>query len=197
MKHSSLQIIHDEHSSLAAMLRSMQKLVGRGPDEEHPRLFFDVVRAMLFYIDEFPERMHHPKESTLLFPHLMRASPEVAALVERLERDHVNSHKAVRELQHLLLAWELLGESRKTAFVEKSQSYVTFHLEHMQLEESVILPEAKKVLTDSQWRVLNTAFEKNCDPLTGKYQHDPAYDRLFTRIVMQQTRALSSCAASG
>lgn len=189
MKHTSLQIIHDEHSSLAAMLRSMQKLIERGPDEEHPRLFFDVVRAMLFYIDEFPERMHHPKESKLLFPHLMRASPEVAVLVAQLERDHVDGQKAVRELQHLLLAWELLGEPRRADFVEKSQSYATFYMEHMRLEESVILPEAEKVLTDGQWKALNAAFEKNCDPLTGKYPHDPVYDRLFTRIVMQQARS--------
>lgn len=189
MKHTSLQIIHDEHSSLAAMLRAMQKLVERGPDDEHPRAFFDLVRAMLFYIDEFPERMHHPKESNLLFPHLMRASPEVAAVIEQLERDHANGEKAVRELQHLLLAWELLGESRMVAFVDKCRRYVTFYMEHMRLEETVILPEAQKVLTDGQWKALNAAFEKNCDPLSGKYPHDPAYDRLFTRIVMQQAKA--------
>jgi hemerythrin-like domain-containing protein len=29
--------------------------------------FFDVLRAMLFYVDEFPERLHHPKESALLY----------------------------------------------------------------------------------------------------------------------------------
>lgn len=185
MKHTSLQIIHDEHSSLVTMLRTMKKLVEQGPDEDHPRPFFDVVRAMLFYIDEFPQRMHHPKESQLLFPHLMRASPEVAALVIQLEGDHVNGQKAVRELQHLLLAWELLGESRMADFVEKCKHYVAFYMAHMRQEETMILPEAEKVLTDAQWRVLNAAFEKNCDPLTGKYPHDPAYDRLFTRIVMQ------------
>ena len=26
-----------------------------------PERFFDVLRAMLFYIDEFPERLHHPE----------------------------------------------------------------------------------------------------------------------------------------
>ena len=32
------------------------------------RSAFSTLRAMLFYIDEFPERLHHPKESDLLFP---------------------------------------------------------------------------------------------------------------------------------
>lgn len=184
MKHTSLQIIRDEHSSLAAMLRSMTMMVERGPGD-NPEQFFDVLRAMLFYIDEFPERLHHPKESELLFPRVVRAAPSVMATVERLESDHMNGEKAVRELQHLLLAWELLGEPRRPAFVVQCKGYVKFYLEHMRLEETVILPEAEKVLTDAEWKELDAAFEKNCDPLTGKYPPDPAYDRLFTRIVMK------------
>ena len=184
MKHPSLQIIRDEHSSLAAMLKSMTMMVERGPGD-NPEQFFDVLRAMLFYIDEFPERLHHPKESDLLFPRVVRAAPSVMAAVQRLESDHMNGEKAVRELQHLLLAWELLGEPRRSAFVAQCQSYVKFYLEHMRLEETVILPEAERVLSDADWKELDAAFEKNCDPLTGKYPPDPAYDRLFTRIVMR------------
>ena len=41
------------------MLRSMLMMVERGPGD-NPEKFFDVLRAMLFYIDEFPERLHHP-----------------------------------------------------------------------------------------------------------------------------------------
>ena len=184
IKHTSLQIIRDEHSSLAAMLRSMLMMVERGPND-NPEQFFDVLRAMLFYIDEFPERLHHPKESNLLFPRVVRAAPSVMAAVQRLESDHMNGEKTVRELQHLLLAWELLGEPRKPAFVTQCNDYVKFYLEHMRLEETVILPEAEKALTDAEWKELDAAFEKNCDPLTGKYPPDPAYDRLFTRIVMR------------
>ena len=184
MKHVSLQIIRDEHSSLAAMLRSMLMMVERGP-EDKPQQFFDVLRAMLFYIDEFPERLHHPKESDLLFPRVVRAAPSVMPVVEQLERDHMSGEKSVRELQHSLLAWELLGEPRRPAFTDQCKQYVSFYLEHMRLEETVILPEAEKVLTDADWKELDAAFEENCDPLTGKYQPDPAYDRLFTRIVMK------------
>jgi len=183
LKHTSLQIIRDEHSSLAAMLRSMQMMVERGPGD-NSRVFFDVLRAMLFYIDEFPERLHHPKESELLFPCVLRAAPEVMAAVAQLERDHLDGEKSVRELQHLLLAWELLGEPRRAEFSTRCKDYVAFYLEHMRLEETVILPQAEKLLTDADWKALDAAFAKNCDPLTGNYPADPAYDRLFTRIVM-------------
>jgi hemerythrin-like domain-containing protein len=80
MNHSALRVIRDEHASLAAMLESMLQMIKRGPDADGkhaPEQYFDVLRAMLFYIDEFPEKLHHPKESDLLFPRIARAAPHV------------------------------------------------------------------------------------------------------------------------
>lgn len=180
----SLQIIRDEHASLAAMLQSMRMLVERGPDESRKN-FFDVVRAMLFYIDEYPERLHHPKESNLLFPRVVKASPKVLGAIDRLERDHMYSEKAARELQHLLMAWELLGPSRRAAFQEAFTKYIDFYLDHMKLEEEVILPEAEKTLSASDWAEIDAAFEKNADPLTGKYPPTAEYENLFSLIVQR------------
>ena len=55
----------------------------------------------------------------------------------------------------------------------------------MRLEESIIMPEALRVLTDADWKELDAAFAENCDPLSGKYPPNPAYDRLFTRILIK------------
>ena len=180
----SLQIIRDEHASLAAMLQSMRMLVELGPDDSR-RHFFDVLRAMLFYIDEYPERLHHPKESNLLFPKVVKASPKVLGAIDRLERDHMYSEKAARELQHLLLSWELLGPSRRAAFEEAFKKYIDFYLDHMRLEEEVILPEAEKMLTPHEWAEIDAAFEKNADPLTGKYPPTAEYEKLFSLIVQR------------
>ena len=182
MTHPSIRIIHDEHMALAAMLRSLGMMLDRGPGSE-PEVFFDVLRAMLFYIDEFPEKLHHPKESDLLFPRVVRLAPEVFNTVVQLEKDHSNGESTVRELQHLLLAWELLGEPRRDAFEQAARRYIGFYLEHMRLEEEVILPAAQRVLDVQDWAELDAAFATNCDPLTGKYPRDATYDRLFTRIV--------------
>ncbi|HCY14752.1 MAG: hemerythrin [Curvibacter sp. GWA2_64_110] len=184
MSHESIRIIHDEHAALAAMLQSLRMMVQRGPGNE-PENFFDVLRAMLFYIDEFPERLHHTKETELLFPPVRARAPHLKEALDKLDKDHAYGESAVRELQHLLLAWELLGESRRSAFDEAAKRYLEFYLEHMRLEETVIMPEAEKVLTAADWKALDAAFATNCDPLTGKYPRDPIYDRLFTRIVMR------------
>jgi hemerythrin-like domain-containing protein len=182
MKHSSLQTIREEHASLAAMLQSLRMMLKRGPGTDAQQ-YFDVLGAMLFYIDEFPEKLHHTKETTLLFPRVLKASPGVRETVERLDHDHLKSETGVRELQHLLMAWELLGESRRQAFEDHCSRYLDAYMEHMKVEEQVILPEAEKCLSAADWLELDAAFAQNTDPLNGKYARDPVYDKLYSRIV--------------
>ena len=184
---SALQIIRDEHASLAAMLQSMRLMVQKGPSDDR-RQFFDVLRAMLFYIDEFPERLHHPKESNLLFPKLVKLAPQVMGAIDKLERDHMRSEKAARELQHLLLSWELLGPGKRAAFEEAINKYIDAYLAHMSLEESAILPEAERCFSEQDWLALDAAFAENADPLTGHYPPVQAFEKLFSMIV---TRAPS------
>lgn len=188
MRHEALRVIRDEHATLAAMLQSLTQMLKRGPDPEgrdQHELYFDVLRAMLFYIDEFPEKMHHPKESDLLFPRVARAAPHVMATIDQLERDHMSGETRVRELMHLLMAWEYLGETRRRAFEDEAARYVAFYLEHMRMEETLVLPEAEKHLTEADWHALNAAFATNRDPLNADIPRDPLFDRLFTNIVMR------------
>ena len=184
MSPSSLRAIREEHSSLAAVLQSLRLMLDRGPGDE-PAAFFDVMRAMLFYIDEVPERQHHPKESEWLFPKVAERSPEAAQAIERLERDHAGGEAAVPELQHLLLAWELMGDVRRDAFSTALLRYIDFYLEHMRLEETVVLPAAQQHLTAQDWSAMDAAFAGNSNPLSSVQARDPAYDRLFTRIVQR------------
>ena len=181
MSHATLKIIRDEHAALAAMLRSLSMLLaqhrrsGTLPD-------FAVLRAMLFYIDEFPERLHHTKESALLFPLLRQRSDEARAVLDRLDAEHAQGEKAIRDLEHALLGFEIMGEARRAAFELAATRYVEFYLEHMHTEEREILPLAERALTPQDWVELDAAFAQNRDPLTG---HDPApeYQALFSRIV--------------
>jgi hemerythrin-like domain-containing protein len=182
MKKRSLQVIRDEHAALSAMLRSMSQLVDRGP-QDNEQQFFEVLRAMLFYIDEFPEQLHHPKESNLLFPKVAKKAPEIMGAIDRLERDHLRSEKAVRDLLHLLLGWEQMGNARRAAFVDAFGPYVEAYLEHMRLEETVVLPAAQAALTEDDWDTLDEAFDQNFDLFSKEYPPKTEFEKLFSRIV--------------
>ena len=182
MHHTTLDVIHDEHQALAAMLRSMSLLLMHARREGQPPPF-DVLRAMLFYVDEFPERLHHRKESELLFPRVRERCPELAPMLDRLEREHAAGELMVRELAHTLLAYEVLGEPRRAACEQAVERYIAFYLEHMNLEETQVLPAARRHLDATDWAALDAAFAANRDPLTG-HEPDDMYGPLFTKILM-------------
>ena len=177
-----IAIIQREHAAVSAVLQSILLMLKRGPGSQ-PERFFDVLRAMLFYIDEFPERLHHPKESNLLFPNVARLAHELMPTIQRLEHDHMEGEIGVRSLQHALLAWEILGDGCRAAFEQSARDYVAFYREHMRLEEAVVLPAARQHLSPRDWESLARAFAENGDVLAGSAATDPRYDRLFTKIV--------------
>lgn len=181
MQPSSLRVIRDEHQALAAMLRSMGLLLAQSR-RASSLPSFDVLRAMLLYVDEYPERLHHPKESELLFPKVRKRAPELASVLDRLDLDHERGEAALRDLSHRLLAFEVLGEPRRAAFETALETYTRRYLEHMAIEEHDILPAAVRVLTPEDWSELDQAFAANLDPLTGHAAED-AYRPLFQKIL--------------
>jgi hemerythrin-like domain-containing protein len=182
MQPLALRVITDEHQALSAMLTSLSMLLARSRRAGEPPPF-DVLRSMLFYIDEFPERLHHPKETTLLFPRLRARVPALASVIDRLDRDHAQGEHAIRDLEHALLAFEAMGESRRAAFEQAAAHYTRFYLEHISLEEREILPAARAHLSAADWDELGAAFATHRDPLAG-HEADAAYRPLFLKIVM-------------
>jgi hemerythrin-like domain-containing protein len=187
MNHACLTIIRREHGALSAMLRSIGLLLA-----EHRRRGtlpdFAVLRAMLFYVDEFPEQLHHTKESRLLFPKLRQRSAEAAEVLDRLDRDHAGGEYAIRELEHELLGFEMMGagaqgEERRARFEQAMAKYIAFYLDHMRVEESVVLPLAERVLTAEDWQELDAAFLQNRDPLAGA-EADGVYREVFKKILV-------------
>lgn len=183
MSTDAIDIIRQEHMAVSAMLRSLGMLVERGPGASAER-FFSTVRSMLFYMDEFPEKRHHPNESRHLFPVLLRCAPELRGVVEQLEQEHGTGEQRVRELQHLLNAWEVLGDTRRAAFVEALQGYIRFYLSHMRVEETELLPAAQRHLQGAERQALDATFHAARDPLAGGTA-GAEYDTLFSRIVQR------------
>ncbi|MCE4554001.1 hemerythrin domain-containing protein [Roseateles cellulosilyticus] len=180
----SLRVIRAEHEALASMLRTVpllvqaQRLHGTSPG-------FEALRAMLFYVDEFPERLHHKKESELLFPKLRARVPQLRDTLDDLEADHAQGERAVRELQHSLLAWEQMGDCRRDKFEQQLQVYSARYLRHMRREETEVLPRAAEVLTADDWAELDEAFGSHRDPLAPQPGQpvDAAYASLRERIL--------------
>jgi hemerythrin-like domain-containing protein len=178
---TALNIIRSEHRALAAVIHGLQYLVeqvhkgGPAPD-------LKVFRAMLHYIDTFPERLHHPKEDRYLFAKILLRYPEGSSIIAGLEAQHVHGARLIRELERALLAWEEEGAPAFPNFAHRVREFSEFHWKHMREEEDVVLPLAERVLLDEDWKEIDAAFEGNKDPLIGKVVQEDL-DKLFSHIV--------------
>ena len=119
MRHATTADIREEHADLSAILLLLAQHRRRGtmPD-------FGALRTMLFYVDEFPEKNHHRKESEYLFPRLRERTPLSHAVLDRLDADHASGEQSIRDLEHALLAFEMVGEPRRQAFEQAAETYI-------------------------------------------------------------------------
>ncbi|MDE2430479.1 MAG: hemerythrin domain-containing protein [Burkholderiales bacterium] len=177
----SLSIIHDEHEHLSAVIQGMLYFVrliengGNAPD-------LKVFRAMLYYIAEYPERVHHPKEDQYLFAKIKERTHQLDSELDALIDQHSRGEILVHRLQDALLNYEFGGAPAFPHFRDLVEQYAHFYYAHMRTEEDRIMPVAKQILNDADWKEIDAAFMEN-----RKIMNDAGerykYDQLFSLIV--------------
>ena len=175
----AISIMKSEHRSISAVLQGLKELA-RMAQDARVRPGFQALRAMVRYIDEYPEKLHHPKEDQYLFARLVARAPETRLLVEELQAEHEESARMIRELERALLFLEEGWPAGAREFQAAVDKYAEFHWKHMRKEERELLPLAERHLTDDDWRAIERAFAANRDPIAAIQERD--FDKLFTRI---------------
>jgi nucleotide-binding universal stress UspA family protein/hemerythrin-like domain-containing protein len=177
----AIAIIQDEHRALAVVLRGLQFLTVNMTKRGIPPAF-ELLRAMLRYIWAFPETLHHPKEDRYLFPRLRERTGELDEVIIELQRQHLEGRQLVRNIETALADLEACAPNSLSVFAETVERFATAQWHHMNMEETIILPAARKYLTDEDSTELAEAFGKNGDPLFGA-ETDHDFRSLFARIL--------------
>jgi hemerythrin-like domain-containing protein len=178
---SALAIIRDEHRSLAAVVQGFHYLI-QGMRESHTKPDFKLLRAMICYFEEFPEKLHHPKEDAYLFASLRRRTKEADRVIAELEQQHIRATRDVRDLALALGRYEAGKRGGLARFAVAAEKFSEQTLAHMALEESTVIPLAMQYLTPEDWVEIGVAFGKNGDP-RFEADADQEYRDLFSRIV--------------
>lgn len=181
MLNSALTIIQDEHRSLAAVIHALKYLV-REIREKGMKPDFKLLWAMIYYIDAFPEKLHHPKENAYLFRKLRARTHEADSVLDELERQHVDSAEHVKALELTLGHYEAGAHDGLDQFAAAVDRFGDEIWKHMDLEEKVVIPLAKHYLTAEDWVEIAQAFGENGDPRFGSVP-DHEFRDLFSRIV--------------
>jgi ABC-type branched-subunit amino acid transport system ATPase component/hemerythrin-like domain-containing protein len=177
-KINALDIIREEHRALAAVLHGLGYVVD-GIEEKQLATDYQLLSAMIEYITEVPEKVHHPKEDGYLFLKLRQRSPEAAPILDELESDHRKGPAMINGLNRALIHYVQAGEAGFPAFRDTVRSFIASQWQHMNKEEGQLMPMARQVLLPEDWAEIDTAFAANGSPWSG-----PAgeYAQLFSRI---------------
>jgi hemerythrin-like domain-containing protein len=180
MQPVAVRIIREEHTAIAAVLHGLEYVVDKIEQGAPPN--FRLLHAMLEYIVEYPERCHHPKENRCLFKVLRSRNPGAARLIDDLEAEHVRADELLKVLSQTLAQYQSGGRVALRAFSQAVATYAEFHWQHMTKEEDVLIPIAKKSLTDTDWKGIAEAFLQNDNPLVGLKPKEH-FAQLFDRIL--------------
>lgn len=181
MLHRALAIIHDEHRSLGAVLHGLRFLL-REMQEKGAAPDFRLLWAMLYYMDNFSERLHNPREDAYLFARLKERTHEADEVIAVLEKQHLESGSHLRNLEQALGALEAGAPDGLQNFAAAAEKLVDEAWQHMNLEEKTVIPLAKQHLTAEDWVAIAEAFGEHGDPRFGS-KPDHEFRDLFTRIV--------------
>ena len=175
----AIAIIQDEHRAITAVIEGLRHLL---EEIASGRMAADhvLLRALFGYIEQFPERLHHPKEDEFLFAKLRLRRPDAAPLLDALSREHEVGRERFTELKS---AYEELAAdpSTLTPFAERVERYAHFHWKHMRREEDEVLPMARQALLTEDWAAIDAAFASNNDPVVG-VPAQKAFRELFRRL---------------
>jgi len=177
----AIRIIKDEHRAVGAVLHGMgymlREIRQRGVE---PR--FDVLGAMVYYLDIFSERLHHPRESEYLFRFLRLRCKAAVPFLDQLEEEHHAGAGCLRAMKQALARYQQAGSAEFAAFEAVVESFVNFEYEHMRREERHVLPMAEHHLLPEDWEVIDAAYTNGTVPSFSP-QTAANFENLFDRIV--------------
>lgn len=177
----ALDIIRDEHRSIAGILHGMEYLV-RKMRAGRAHIDARVFRAMIYYLDTFSERVHHPNEDRFLFSAMRNRGAEAHAVIDDLEREHAEGGDALRHLEQCLVRYEEGGDKEFPGFAAAVDRFIQGYHAHIRKEEDIVFPMAERLLDAADWRAIDRAFEENRDPLADA-RETRDFEKLFDRIV--------------
>lgn len=177
----ALNTIRAEHRTLAAVIHNLKDLL----NEVHAgrmKVDFPLLWSMVYYIDAFPDRLHHPKEDEWLFRLLRQRTHEADALINELQRQHTFEPQALGDIRRCLGNVEAGVPGSMDALMRMVATYAEFTWRHLKTEEHELMPLAERHLTDADWNDIAHAFAQNADPLNGFGEAD-AFQQRFREIV--------------
>lgn len=156
-----LDELREDHKNMARLYDLLGRELKTFKTGERPD--YELAKKILDYCLAYPDQCHHPKED-LVFRKLRARYPAAVDVVGELDDEHeklstftwrfANALGNVLEDEQLPRDW----------FMDVANDFLSFSRRHMQMEEVLFFPAARKHLTPADWAELEAAIESRVEP---------------------------------
>jgi hemerythrin-like domain-containing protein len=174
-----------DHANIAKILELLESEilaieVGKTPD-------YPLLQDIMCYMNQYPDRFHHPREE-LVLEKLVARDPTARTAVEDALDQHISIGLAGREFDRLLRTSDVDSVHVREGIGAAGFAYIRALRQHMLLEDKTLFPMATAALTNTDWLSVDRAIDAIEDPLFGKMIAD-GYERLYRLIIDQADRS--------
>jgi nucleotide-binding universal stress UspA family protein/hemerythrin-like domain-containing protein len=179
---AAINTIKGEHRSMGAVIGGLRHVLRCALDKDEA-VNVPLVKAMLFYFKQFPDRLHHPREEHYLFTRLRARAPALGDLLDQLEVQHKEQSRLIEALEGALNRYETAPDRARLEEVAAIANRFTTELwAHMNMEERCVLPECVAHLSREDWKQIETVFSQHGDPRFDR-DSEADFDKLLSRIM--------------
>ncbi len=168
-----LQVEHD-HILRKLNLLELQYLDmcrGKAPD-------YSLMRSIIVYIQEYPEKIHHPLED-MIFSILLERVDD-AGFVQEIITEHTQLEDVTRRLRESLESLSS-GIVTKEEIKQQLSVFLVGQRQHIYIEEVKVYPLVQSILTKKDWKQLQSMVPILDEPIFGRRTRDD-YERLYREI---------------
>ncbi len=171
-----------DHANIAKLLELLESEilaieVGKTPA-------YSLLQDIMYYMVQYPDRFHHPKED-LIFTQRLKRYPEARADVNDLLEEHISIGLVGQEFDRILRTSDADSVDVREQLAAAGFAYIWALREHMLKEEKKLFPLAMEVLTKEDWQLIDEEVDAVEDPVFGAAIADE-YQRLY-RLIIDQT----------
>jgi hemerythrin-like domain-containing protein len=177
--------IRDTLNLLEAQFLEMCR--GRAPD-------YAMMLSIVAYIQEYPERAHHPLEDAV-YSILIRRGGDGVKLSRELITDHTELEIITRKLRESLeqaRSTQVIGETLK----RQLSTFLARQRSHLYTEEEKIFPLVAASLTPADWDNIRSMLPNVNDPLFGERTHRD-YELLYRAVDARGRQARDTGSPAG
>ena len=168
--HSIFKQLADDHINISYVMIVLAKHASQWQNIDDIRSDLDFIQDSLHYLSDYPQLCHHPIEEQL-FDYIEENKLCDPTIFSELRAEHKELETITNNIKEQFQAFS--DDQKMGGFEELKQSTVSFirsQQEHVKNEDTLILPEIDRAMSEEHWREFTTNLNFETDPVFGGIQ---------------------------